>query len=375
MDATGYTRSDAPDEISLVDLFLVLLKRKKLFLGVLGFCTVAAVALAMLRENTYLYSTSLEIGTFVQDKEQVFIDTPQTALSKLEEGYIPAVLNKYYAETPDVPKIKITARVPKGSEIVVIESKGKAQVGDTIKQLEHRIIELIKSDHARIIDVKRNGLLLRQENLTRHQNELRDREAMLLSDKERLQVLTKLITQQLGDVKTQVDDALANRKKARTAVSDETMAMTLLMIDNEINQNRNRMAQLEERLYVNIPNRSNELDKALADNKRAQAANKAEIASLDLVLKNFSETRAIMEPTESVEPVGIGKPMIALLGIMLGGMLATFAVFIAEFLTTVRKQLAEKAEMSGKPFKAIDGGIQMVPGEPQEGKNRSSSLG
>lgn len=375
MDAAGYIRSDAPDEISLVDLFLVFVKHKKLFLSVLSLCIVAAGAFALLRDNTYLYSTSLEIGTYYEDKAQVFIDTPQTVLSKLEEGYIPTVLSKYYAANPDAPRIKITARFPKGSEVVVIESKAKARLGGTIKQLEGQIVDLTKADHARTVDVKRKGLLVRQENLTRHQNELRDREAMLRSDKERLLVLSKLVIQQLNGVKVQVDDALANRKKARTAVSDETKAMTLLMIDNEISQNRNRLAKLEERLYVEIPNRGSELDKALADNARAQEANKAEIARLDLVLKNFRETRAIIEPTESVEPVGVGKAAIAVLGVLLGGMLAVFAVFIAEFLSSARQRLTERQAMGGKPFVAIEGGANSLSGEPQEKKSRSNTLG
>lgn len=375
MEATGYTRTDVQDEISLIDLFLVLAKRKKLFLGVLGFCVVAATGLALLRNNTYLYSTSLEIGTFYQDKEQVFIDTPQTVLSKLEEGYIPAVLSAYRAENSEVPPIKITARLPKGSEIVVIESKGKEGLGDTIKQLEGRVVDLIKADHARTIDVRRNALLVQQENLNRHQNELRDQEAMLRSNKERLQTLTKLVTQQLDSVKVQVDDATASRKKARTAVSDEAKAMTLLMIDNEINQNRNRLAALEERLYVNIPNRSNELDKALADNRRAQESNKAKIASLGLVLKNFRETRAIIAPTKSIEPVGISRGVIAVLGILLGGMLATFAVFFAEFLATARQRLAEKQTLSTKPFVTIEGGVPLASGESTEKKSRPGALG
>lgn len=375
MDAKDHTRRDALDETSLIDLVLVLLKRKKLFLSVFSFCILSAGVLVLLRDNTYLYSTSLEIGTFYEDREQVFIDTPQTVLSKLEEGYIPMVLSKYYAANPDAPRIKITARFPKDSEVVVIESKTKASLGKTSKQLESQIIDLIKTDHARTIDVKRSALLVRQENLVRHQNELLDKKAMLHSDKERLLVLIELITQQIGNVKAQVDDAIANRKKARTVVSDETKAMTLLMIDNEINQNRNRLASLEERFYVTLPNRGKELDKALADNTRAQEANKAEIARLELILKNFRETRAIIEPTESIAPVGTGKAVIVVLGVLLGGMLAIFAVFIAEFLTVARQRLAEQQAMTGKPLMAVEGGANMAAAESLENKSRSSSLG
>ncbi len=375
MDAKDHTRSDALDEISLVDVVLVLVKRKKIFLSVLGFSILSAAALALLHDNTYLYATSLEIGTFYEDKEQVFVDTPQTVLSKLEEGYIPAVLNKYYATNPAAPRVRITARLPKGSEVVVIESKAKANLGETIKQLESQIIDLIKTDHARTIDVKRSGLLMRQENLVRHQNDLRDKERMLRSDKERLLVLKKLVTQQMDSVKAQVNDAIANRKKARTSVSDETKAMTLLMIDNEINQNRNRLAGLEERLYVDIPNSRVELDKALADNAREQEANKAEIASLDLVMKNFRETRAIIEPTQSIAPIGKGEATIAALGVLLGGMLAVFAVFIAEFLDRARRRLAEQQAMTGKPLAAVVPGVTVVAAEPQEKRSRADSLG
>lgn len=343
METKMAPHSYAEDEISLIDLWGVLHRRKSIVGGVFIFFLAGAVAAALIKSDKYLYSTSLEIGTVIEDGKRVIIDSPNTVLSKIKEGYIPTVLSEYAKTAEDADKIEIDVRLPKNSEIVVIESKGKESMGDTLKQLEGQIVELVKQDHGRIIDVTKNEMLAQLEKLKRDHEELKDQEKMLINDQERIKVASGLVQVQLTDVKSLVDDATANRKKARRSVGDETVAMTLLMIDNEIDQNRKRMAELEERFYVTLPSKKDSLVKALADNRREQANNQTEIDKLEIVLKNIRETRAIIEPTQSLKPVGVSKPAIVLLGAIAGLMLGVFAAFFAEFLAKAKVQLNEDA--------------------------------
>ena len=343
MDAKMDSRSYSDDEISLIDLWGVLVRRKKVVGGVFALCLAGAVAAALIKSDKYLYSTSLEIGTVLDEGKQMPIDSPNTLSSKIREGYIPAVLNEYAKTAEDAKEIEITVRVPKSSDIVVIEAKGKEKKGDTLKRLEREVVDLVKQDHGRIIDVTKKDILAQMIKLKRQHDELQDQEKVLLKDMERIKVTSGLVDQQLADVKSSVEEATKNRKNALRTVGNEAKAMTLLMIDSEIDQNRKRMAALEERLHVALPDKKDNLDKALADNHRAQENNQTEFDKLDVVLKNIRETRAIIEPTQSLKPVGVSKPLIVVLGVVLGLMLGVFAAFFAEFLARAREQLKEQA--------------------------------
>lgn len=375
METGRDSRVDASDQVSLIELWIVLLRHKKLLWGVFALCLVTSVAVSQLRDASYLYSTSLEIGSFSNHMQQTFIDTPETVLSKLQEGYIPKVLADYYASTKGAERIDIRARVPKGSEVVVLEARGKASMAQTLKRLETEVTELLKQDHARTIDIKKSNLLMHRDNLIRKQAELKDQEKLLHSEKERIKVSVDLLEGQLAAVKAQVEEASLNRKKARTDVGDETRAMTLLMIDNELYQQRKLLASMEEQLYIAMPTKAEELDKSLADNRRAQENSQAEIDTMATVLKNIRETRFIYEPTASINPVGMARTTFVVIGALLGLMLGVFAAFIVEFLARFKHQkLVGEARSLTRPLEYIG----MTNGDKidiVEEERRSGTLG
>ncbi len=79
------------DEISLVDLWLVLAKRKRLIAAVAGTIAVAGLLYALLMPRAYTYTTSIEIA---RDGDKL-LESPQTVLAKLQESYIPLVLTEH----------------------------------------------------------------------------------------------------------------------------------------------------------------------------------------------------------------------------------------------------------------------------------------
>lgn len=54
--------------------------------GVFGFFLTGTVAAALIKNDKYLYSTSLEIGTVIEDGKRVIIDSPNTVLSKIRKA-------------------------------------------------------------------------------------------------------------------------------------------------------------------------------------------------------------------------------------------------------------------------------------------------
>ncbi len=332
------------DEISLIDLLMVLTRHKKLMAGVFILCVGTSLAAALLREAKYTYSSSIEIGSIAEQGEKGqslrLIDNPATLQAKIQEGYIPLVLHDFGKEGMTKQTFAISARVPKGSSLVVIEAKASADDGDIVKRLENSVIQLVKADHARMLDVVKSDI---NEELTNEQRNLEaqlDTQKVIKAKLEHNKALAKLLEKQVNEANTQIADIVANRKKARAMNGNEARAMTLLMLDNELEQNRQWLATLEERMQILIPTENDSLNKELADSSRKQEGIQAKIAQLQLKLRNIQETRAIIEPTRSIEPVGVSKAVIAILGVFLGAMLAMFAAFVAEIVGRVRKEIA-----------------------------------
>ena len=87
------------DEINLLDIFLVLVKRKKVIAMVAGVCIVIGIVFSFTTSKVYTYSTSIEIGAtgspvgddgFEENVNQQLklIDNPNTVLAKIQESYI-----------------------------------------------------------------------------------------------------------------------------------------------------------------------------------------------------------------------------------------------------------------------------------------------
>ncbi len=445
------------DEINLLDIFLVLVKRKKVIAIVAGVCIVIGIVFSFTTSKVYTYSTSIEIGAtgspvsddgFEENVNQQLklIDNPNTVLAKIQESYILVVQREYFNSNPDIKVFKIKARIPKGSELIVLESKGTEELKETHLYIHQQILNRLIQDHKKRIDVTRNQYQVQIEKnklilegildpstldvarkaldneLIRAKlklEELRDpkvlavpkkgleREISLIKLKQlerkdqiklikeqvkRLDEVERLLQKQSADLNDQINTVILRRQDALKEVSDEAKAMTMLLIDNEIQQNRDRLAGIEERLYVTLKNQRGQLDKSLADNRREQEIQDKEIldvegkleklildnrrdqarqrpivAELEAQLKklesdhvrdissqrhkireleiqsvNLRETHAVTPPIQSLRAKGTSRLLIVSLSIILGVIFGIIAAFIFEFLDKAKLRLAEQ---------------------------------
>ena len=334
------------DEISLIDLWLVLVRRKKLLIAIFAVIVVIGLVLAFVIPKKYSFSTSIEIGSrVIQDRVQP-IESPETLLAKIQESYIPFVQLQYRNQDQSDEKIyRISARVPKGSQLVVLESNGVESVSEIYKDLQQRVVNEVKKDHKRIIEVIRKELEIARNEAVNQLEELKDHEKLLLARSERLSEIVKLVTRQVEEAKQDLTTAENSRKRSVKEATNEAKAMTLLMLDSGIKDQRERLAKLEERLIVEIAEDQDKLAKEISGNKRAQQNQLAKIARVDAQLDNLVETRALLSPMQSMEPTGLAKRVILAIAMVLGFIIAIMVVFIAEFLQKAKQQI-EKDESS-----------------------------
>ncbi len=437
------------DSINLVDLWLELVRHRVIIFTSVVLALIAGLLLAFLLPQKYNYTSTIEIGSTLTQAASgttsQLIDPPETVLAKVQESYIPLAQQQFRKTHPDSNAFyKINARIPKGSQLVVLEAKGtEADSTNYLQQLQ-AVTKYLLQDHQRVMNVyqaKLNNqlalakialdeitdpstLATQQKQLESQLNsarikldELRDprvlavprqqlenklaREEKQLTDLkdqaklikaryQRLDEIDSLLKQQISDLESQIDSSLAQRKQAIGNMQSESAAMAMLLIDNGIQQNRTRLAALQERLFIGQQNLRLELEEKVAANLRSQSVQgklidktNSELSRLDIgnqralqrhqpeigkleeklaklsadsrrsverqqqtitqieaQLNNLKATRSITPPMQSLQSTGPGKNLIIILSLVLGLMFGIFAAFFASFLNKVKQHNA-----------------------------------
>jgi len=434
------------DSISLVDLWLELIRHRMIIFTSAILALIAGLLFAFLLPPKYSYTNTIEIGSILTQTPSgtmpQLIDPPETVLAKIQESYIP-LAQQQFSKTHSDNNIfyKINARIPKGSQLVVLEAKGaEKDSADYLQQLQ-TVTQFLLQDHQRVMNVYQarlnNQLALAKikldeitdpstlathqkqlegqlnsarikldelrdprvlavprqqlENRLAHEEkqltDLKDQTKLIKARYQRLDEIDILLKQQISDLESQIDASLTQRKQAVSNMQSESAAMAMLLIDNGIQQNRTRLAALQERLFINQQNLRLELEEKVAANLRSQSVQsklidktnselsrlnisnqralqrhqpeigkleekltklsadsrrsverqQQAITQIEAQLNNLKATRAITPPMQSLQPTGPGKNLIITLSLVLGLMLGVFAAFFASFLSRVKQ--------------------------------------
>ncbi|MFW2374544.1 MAG: Wzz/FepE/Etk N-terminal domain-containing protein [Gammaproteobacteria bacterium] len=448
---TVYREPYADDEIDLVDLWLVLVRHKAVIAIAACIILLAGSLFALSMPTQYGYSSSIQIGAVVEMESGrnhfVFIEEPETVLAKINESYIPYVLNRYSIENPEslvMPDIK--ARIPKKSNLIVLETKGEQKYEAIYLSVLNSVADMVVEDHQpsmrmmdseyasslnhqkiklaelqapstlqtqlKALEVERTAAQLKMEEMNdnrliavsmqslqtekqKHENKLKtleDERIQLKADYKRLDDMDKLLNRQIDALNANIQGALVNRQASLKEVSNEASAMTLLLVDSQLQANRNKLASLEERFYIHqqsareklknalnanklnreyeqklLANTSQRLEKVSIDLTRGRQQQQAVLANLnekitkikqdsdrgierqmlavtraEAKLKSLKQTRPVFDPIQSLEPTGPSKKLIIVASLMLGLFLGVFIAFGLEFLSKANAKMKQQ---------------------------------
>jgi len=168
------------DEISLTDIFVVLLRHKRLLLVVFVLFSLAGLAVALVLPDKYRYYTALEIGSRLVEVEgkieAVPLDEPSNVAARLEQSAVPSALDRYYRDNPESQgSFKIQIESPKESRVVVAQATATLDQSTAILRVLREAVEAIKIDHDMIIQSLRKGY---EQKLAEHQQQLREIDAL-----------------------------------------------------------------------------------------------------------------------------------------------------------------------------------------------------
>lgn len=333
------------DEISLIDLWLILYKRKHVIAAIILCAGIAGIAWAWLSPATFEYATTVEIGTTVKDMESGElqpVEAPDGLVAKLRHGYIPRALSKHAEQHQQGPnRYKVDVSVPAKSDIVILKSTGSEQLLPTYNTIHQSIVDSVRQDHDRILDSKRRQLkaeieqtnielqkLKNPASLAEGQGELeakledmksklaeledprikavprkelelqleearnqlaqfKDKQKLLEAKRRRLADTDELLKGQIADLEAHLDSSQRRNAQAIQGINDEAQAMTLMMLDSEQQNNRNLLSELKERRQVELAAQRDELSLEIDDVRRAQTAQAHKVAEIEARLENL----------------------------------------------------------------------------------------
>lgn len=279
------------DEVRLIDLWMILIKRK--LVVVLTFIISLALggAIVFILPEKYEYITALEIGKNVTNSEMQLIENPATLLVKIREAYIPKVQYQFMSENNNRKLYAIKAVAPPDSQVILLKSKGKYEEEDIYSALHEKVNSLVIHDHNILLNKFRSALNMKRKELI---NKI---------DSSGINLLQK----QLHDIQIKISKNNSNR-------SGEKFLTT----------HTNKIDNLELRVREKIH-----------QNSIVQDA----IDSIDMQLINLKETQVLDKTMRSFKPINSSKIMIIVLSIVIGLMVGVIAAFFVEFIGNVKKEM------------------------------------
>lgn len=272
------------DETSLIDVWLVLMRRKFIIAAMVLALLALGFIYVLLIPYSYAYTTIIEIGTNGRNE---LIESLDTARAKIIEGYIAQVLQEHLKKNPDdAARYKIKAEVPKSSQVLILRSKGAAEKESIYAVLHNGVVTRLKLDHQRVQNVLREDLNIRLKMRERSLTELRGQ--------------AKLFEAQLVRLEGKQD-----------------------------------LPAREVAYLTNL---------RLADNQRAQAEMVAHIDGIRLQLASMRETDAAVSTMRSLDPIGLGKAMVMILAGLIGIFLGVIVAFFVDFIARTRDKVAQPTQ-------------------------------
>ena len=293
----------ADDEIDLVDLFLIVWKRKWMIVTVTVLLTVAAAGVTMLMPKVYEVSAILEPA---RNSDGSPVENPQSIRENIISGtYDKRISVKLSMDLDTFPKVKVS--VPKQTNLVKLLIESSEPDRDT--NVLNELLAYISGDIVAQLELKKefvlNEIRIAEAELSLFPQQIKQVEVLIAEIRQKVQELNKVKKEQVG--KSDVD------------------SMAILLYLNEIQNQQVFLANLYRNLAVL---------------KRDKERFVVTVSNARLKLAGIMGTTIKKQPTISENPIKPKKTLIVALAFILGLMGGIMLAFLAEFMTKVRQQQA-----------------------------------
>lgn len=210
MSATQNQRYD--DEISLIDLAATFVKRRRIFYLVFLACILAGIAYAFVTEDTYQYTSLLQIAEKNSDE---FLEPPATTIATLESRWLPEQEVVYRSENDQKMPFSTSFENPENTGLIRLVSESPQRYAEDVKEVHQYLIEQIQQRHSALLDREKRSLESRMRSIDQSIDVLKtgqdsgqvlaeafDRKTKLESDLEALKAAETLVLARQSAEKT-----------------------------------------------------------------------------------------------------------------------------------------------------------------------------
>ena len=276
---------DAParydDEISLYDLWDILVRRLPVIIGVGGIIVFAGLAYALSQPVTYEYRSGMELAHIYDGGSMRSLVSKDASIARLEDVIISQARDERFGDEEGGPRVEVVERGGDGS--LVLKSATTQDQADTVADLHESIITALGEAEEPRFEQSLSARLLPHEN------------------------------------------------KAD-------------MLEEEIGLLREQLSVFMERLGSDDGVNGLVIAQQMGDLRREITHLRAELVDARSAIDGIADNSALTEPSyiasESESPTGTGRSLIVALSVVLGGMLGLFAAFFWEFVSNARARRA-----------------------------------
>lgn len=325
--------TEMEEEINLIDIVKVLVKRKVLIITGTVLCLLLSVAISLLIPKVFKVSFVADIGMIQWGTEMKPIESPTNVKSKVEMAYSYSAMDALDIPEDDFPEVIV--RNPK--KTMLIEGSVKtSEPSEGVKILKHIQEQLLK-DHEKLVNQYRVGIQNAIKTIDLDISDVHDKKKVI---NEKLKILKTNIENtkmQIGEAKQRIDDLQKEKKRVNVKANPDN-TLSLLVFTNEVQENQRYYNQLQNKLDSTLANQQVTFENNLLNNEREKK--KLELQRLDVEskLEALQDTRVIKEPSYSEKPVSPKKRLIILLAAVIGLMGSIFLAFFMEFIDKYRQE-------------------------------------
>ena len=342
-------REQYEDEINLMDYVKVILKRKRLILGLFFGAAIAAGVFSFILPKVYKIDTSLEIGQIAG----AVMESPGQVVEKID-GDVYGIFVREKLKIPEIEYPKIKVENPKNTRLVKVAIESSKP--EKAKNILEEVNNLILDEHQEIIEIQK-GLL--EKNIKTAEDKIKLVEAdiqrienKIKSTEEDIQTTRNKIKPVENDIE-RINIKIAGAEEEKESLEAKVSALQQQLIYEQTPGTQfalfdakeklaNKKQEIED-LYLRI----NSLKRTIEDynlqisslqrkmedynsqinSQKATIENlNAQINSLRASLEEIRPTEVVKKPTISEQPVKPKKK----LNIVIGGVLGLFiGVFLA----------------------------------------------
>lgn len=335
------------EEKTLTDYWNTLVKRWKVVVLVMALTFLGGVIyLRIPPPLSFPYKVLIEVGGI----DGTLVESTAESVARLKDFYIPFVLLQHAKENA-YEEERYTITVDSGEEeedkrtgsLVLFGTVGGREIEKDLVSLLQRVIDFLLADHAQKVDVLRQNITKEYFAKEREIVKVDEEIAFLPTRIHRLDKKTALIKKQFAEVTSVIQTMEKNRSivltsEARRGAPEQSLATTLLLIDNDLQKNKEKLSAFEEQLQIGLQAERDELEKTKKDLTRKKEGLGREIDDIKYRLEHIRETKLLIPPSKFLRKPPKAPQYIFQLTSLIGLFLGIFGAFFVEFVVQARKQ-------------------------------------